>query len=268
MNKKKSGADKTARFIKKKLGSADTGVILGSGLGRLADKVKNRREISYDKIPGFAKSKVPGHSGCLITGRIGSRKVIFMSGRIHYYEGHPMEKIVFMIDVLAKLGVKKLIVTNAGGSLRRDFKVPSLTLITDHINLMGMNPLRGAAHFIDLTDAYDEKYRKLVIKQAKKMKILLNTGVYLALSGPSYETKAEIRMLRKLGADVVGMSTVPEVIAAKKHNIRVIGISCMTNYACGVINKPLSHKEVLVSGKAASRNFIRLIKGILTSREF
>ena len=268
MNKEISCADKTVRFIRKKLGSADTGVILGSGLGQITDKVKDKREISYDKIPGFAKSKVPGHSGRLIMSRIGSRKVIFMSGRIHYYEGHPMEKIVFMIDVLAKLGVTKLIVTNAGGSLRRDLKVPSLTLITDHINLMGVNPLRGGAHFIDLTDAYDEKYRKLVIKLARKLKIPLNTGIYLALSGPSYETKAEIRMFRKLGADVVGMSTIPEVLAAKKHNIRVIGISCLTNYACGVINIPLSHAEVLASGKAASRDFIRLINAILTSKEF
>jgi len=268
MNKKNASADKAAGFIRKKLGSADTAIILGSGLGQLADAVKNKREMTYNSIPGFVKSKVPGHSGRIITGSIGSRKIILMSGRIHYYEGYPMGKIVFMIDVLAKLGVKKLIVTNAGGSLRRNLKVPSLTLITDHINLMGANPLRGGAHFIDLTDAYDEKYRKLVLKLAKKLKITLSAGVYLALSGPSYETKAEIRMFRKLGADVVGMSTIPEVIAAKKHNMRIIGISCLTNYACGVINKPLSHKEVLDSGKAASHDFIRLINSILTSKEF
>ena len=260
--------DKAVAVIGKKIDKAEVALILGSGLGKLADEAKKRREISYEKIPGFAKSKVPGHSGTLISGDIGSRKVIIMSGRIHYYEGHPMEKIVFMIDVLSKLGVKKIIVTNAGGALKKSYKIPSLMLLKDHINMMGVNPLRGGAYFIDLSDAYDAKYRKLIMSVAKKLGIPLKQGVYLALSGPSYETKAEIKMFQKLGADVVGMSTVPEVIAAKKNNMRVVGISCLTNYACGIIDKPLSHKEVIESGARASNDFIKLIKGILASKEF
>ena len=263
-----NAADKAVSVIRKKIDGAETALILGSGLGKLADEVKKKKEISYEKIPGFAKSKVPGHSGKLISGFIGKRKVVIMSGRIHYYEGHPMEKLVLMIDVLAKLGVRKLIVTNAGGALKKSFKVPSLMLLKDHINMIGENPLRGGPHFIDMSDAYDAKYRKLIAGIAKKLKIALKQGVYLALSGPSYETKAEIRMIQKLGADVVGMSTVPEVIIARKNEIRVVGISCLTNYACGVTGKPLSHKEVLDSGKRISKTFIRLIKGILNSKGF
>ncbi|MBA3065161.1 purine-nucleoside phosphorylase [bacterium] len=263
-----NAAEKAFNVVKKKINGAEIALILGSGLGALADEAKNRKEISYDKIPGFAKSKVPGHSGKLISGTIASRKVIIMSGRIHYYEGHPMEKLVLMIEVLAKMGVKKLIVTNAGGAVKKSFKVPSLMLINDHINMIGDNPLIGGAHFIDLSDAYDAEYRKIVKAAAKKIKIKINEGVYLALSGPSYETKAEIRMVRTLGADAVGMSTVPEVLVAKKLGMRVIGISCLTNYACGVTGAPLSHKEVLESGKQISKNFILLIKGILSSKKF
>ena len=263
-----NAAEKAFNVVKKKINGAEIALILGSGLGALADEAKNRKEISYDKIPGFAKSKVPGHSGKLISGTIASRKVIIMSGRIHYYEGHPMEKLVLMIEVLAKMGVKKLIVTNAGGAVKKSFKVPSLMLINDHINMIGDNPLIGGAHFIDLSDAYDTEYRKIVKAAAKKIKIKINEGVYLALSGPSYETKAEIRMVRTLGADAVGMSTVPEVLVAKKLGMRVIGISCLTNYACGVTGAPLSHKEVLESGKQISKNFILLIKGILSSKKF
>ena len=263
-----NAAEKAYSVVKKKIGRADTALILGSGLGALADEAKGRKEISYDKIPGFAKSKVPGHSGKLISGTIASRKVIIMSGRIHYYEGHPMSKLVLMIEVLLKMGVKKLIVTNAGGSVQKSFKVPSLMLINDHINMLGDNPLIGGAHFIDLSDAYDAEYLKIVKAAAKKIKIKINEGVYLAFSGPSYETKAEIRMARTLGADAVGMSTVPEVITAKKLGMRVIGISCMTNYACGVTGQALSHKEVIKSGKQISRDFIRLIKEILSSKKF
>jgi len=263
-----NAAEKAHNAVKKKIDRADTALILGSGLGALADEAKGRKEISYDKIPGFAKSKVPGHLGKLISGTVASRKVIIMSGRIHYYEGHPMAKLVLMIEVLAKLGVKKLIVTNAGGAVNKTFKVPSLMLISDHINMLGDNPLIGGADFIDLSDAYDAKYRKIVQAEAKKLKIKINEGVYLAFSGPSYETKAEIRMARTLGADAVGMSTVPEVIAAKKLGLTVIGISCMTNYACGVTGQPLSHKEVMKSGRMISHDFIRLIKGIISSKKF
>lgn len=263
-----NATDKAYNVIKKKIDGAETALILGSGLGALADEAKNRKEISYEKIPGFAKSKVPGHSGKLISGTIASRKVIIMAGRIHYYEGHPMAKLVLMIEVLAKMGVKKLIVTNAGGAVNRSFKVPSLMLISDHINMLGDNPLIGGAHFIDLSDAYDAEYRKIVRAEAKKLKIKINEGVYLAFSGPSYETKAEIRMVRTLGGDAVGMSTVPEVITAKKLGMTVIGISCMTNHACGVTGQPLSHKEVVESGKMISCDFIRLIKSILSSKKF
>ncbi|MCD6413413.1 MAG: purine-nucleoside phosphorylase [Elusimicrobia bacterium] len=260
--------DKAVKILKRKIDSSDTALILGSGLGKLVDEMKNKKEISYSRIPGFAKSRVKGHSGKIVSGEILSRKIIVLAGRIHFYEGHPMAKIVYMIDVLSALGVKKLIVTNAGGAIRKEYKVPSLVLIKDHINFMGVNPLRGKPDFIDLTDAYDAEYRKSILKIAAKKGIKLNTGVYLALSGPSYETKAEIRMFRKFGADIVGMSTVPEVIAAKKNGMRVVGISCITNYACGVTPQPLSHKEVLVSGKKASAAFIKLIKAILSSKKF
>ncbi len=260
--------DSAVKLLKKKIDLSDTALILGSGLGKFVDEMKNRKEVSYSRIPGFARSRVPGHSGKIVSGEVAGRKIIVLAGRIHFYEGHPMGKIVYMIDVLAALGVKKLIVTNAGGSIRRDFKVPSLVLLKDHINFMGVNPLRGKPNFVDLTDAYDAEYRRLILKIAAKKGMKLNTGVYLALSGPSYETKAEIRMFRKFGADIVGMSTVPEVIAAKKNGMRVIGISCVTNYACGVTSRPLSHEEVLVSGKKASASFIRLIRAILSSKEF
>ncbi|MFH1619712.1 MAG: purine-nucleoside phosphorylase [bacterium] len=259
---------KAVSAVRKKIDTADTAVILGSGLGKLADDVTGRKEIPYDKIPGFAKSRVPGHSGKLISGRIKRRKILIMSGRIHYYEGYSMQKITFIIDVLAKLGVNKIIITNAGGAIRKSFKVPSLMLIEDHINMMGSNPLIGGAHFIDMTNAYDAGYRKLIMSIAHKLKIPLNRGVYLALTGPSYETKAEIRMLRKIGADAVGMSTVPEVIVANRNRMRVAGISCLTNYASGVTGRPLSHKEVIESGQVASGDFVRLIKGILASGQF
>ncbi|MCD6423062.1 MAG: purine-nucleoside phosphorylase [Elusimicrobia bacterium] len=250
-------------IIKEKIEPSEIALVLGSGLGVLTEEAQGKKEIFYSEIPGFAKSTVPGHEGKLVSGEIEGKKVLILSGRIHYYEGHPMEKIAFMIDTLAFLGVKKLIITNAGGSLWKKHKIPSLMLLKDHINFMGANPLRGGPHFIDMSDPYNEELRKKVKKVAKKLKIKLKEGVYIAVSGPSYETKAEIKMFRKLGADVVGMSTVPEVIAARKNNQDVIGISCLTNYACGVVNKPLSHEEVIESGRIIASEFIKLIKGIL-----
>lgn len=241
------------------------GLILGSGLGELGQKVSDAIAIDYKDIPNFPVSTVSGHAGRFLFGRLSGRNVAVMQGRFHHYEGYTLQQVVMPVRVMAMLGCDILIVTNAAGGINLAFKPGDLMLIEDHINLMGDNPLIGpnidelGLRFPDMSNAYDVGLRQTALKCAMEEKISLRQGIYAALTGPSYETPAEIRMLRTLGADAVGMSTVPEVIAAVHAGMKVVGISCITNMAAGVLNQPLSHKEVMDTADAVSDIFQRLM---------
>lgn len=262
----------TSNFIKEKIGnkySPKIALILGSGLGALADEIKNPIKIKYHEIPAFKQSSIDGHVGQLVIGKLQNKDVIIMQGRIHFYEGYAIQDIVFPIKVLKKLGIEKLVITNAAGAVNDKFEVGSLMLINDHINLMGTNPLIGpnnkelGTRFPDMSEVYDKKLLNLAKKCAEKLKMNINEGVYVANTGPSYETPAEVRMLKVLGADAVGMSTVPEAIVANYSGIKVLGISCLTNYAAGIIDRKLSHEEVIEAGAHVREAFSELVKEIL-----
>ena len=242
----------------------EIGIILGSGLGELADKFCEY-SIPYEKIPGFAKSTIEGHKGQLVFAQIGNRKVVMMQGRNHYYEGHSMQEITYPIKVMKKLGVKILIITNAAGAINKSFKPGDLMVITDHINNMGTNPLIGAnddefgTRFPDMTEVYNKNLIKMVDAAARILKIEIRHGVYIASSGPSYETPAEIKAARILGADAAGMSTVPEAIVANYCGMKVIGLTCISNYASGVSTKRLSHSEVIETTNKVKAKFKELV---------
>lgn len=242
----------------------EIGIVLGSGLGELADKYCEYA-IPYEKIPGFAKSTIEGHKGRLVFSHIGDKKVVMMQGRNHYYEGHSMEDITYPIKVMKKLGVKTIILTNAAGAINKSFRPGDLMVITDHINNMGANPLRGknddefGTRFPDMSEIYNKELIKLVDAAAKKLDINVKHGVYIASSGPSYETPAEIRVARTMGADAAGMSTVPEAIVASWCGIKVIGLSCISNYASGVSDKKLSHQEVVETANKVKEKFKQLV---------
>jgi purine-nucleoside phosphorylase len=226
------------------------GMVLGSGFHHVLQDLEVDAEISYEKLPGFPPVGVKGHAGKLYIGSLGGTAVIILSGRAHFYEGHPMTLVTFAVRTLAAYGISDLLLTNAAGGVNRNFRAGDFMMLTDHINFMGTNPLRGAEitgmpRFVDLTEAYDRGLRKLMERAAKACGLNLRSGVYLAVSGPSYETPAEIRAFGKLGADAVGMSTVPETIVARQCDMKVAGISCITNLAAGRSREPLSHKEVL-----------------------
>ncbi|HEY9686792.1 MAG TPA: purine-nucleoside phosphorylase [Coleofasciculaceae cyanobacterium] len=245
-------------------------VVLGSGLGLFADTLKNAVAIDYADIPHFAQSTVQGHAGRLVIGEIAPGFAIAcMQGRFHYYEGYPMETVVYPIRLLRHLGAEFLVVTNAAGGIHPDFKPGDLMLIKDHLNLMGNNPLKGpnldflGPRFLDMTEAYSMKLRELAVDVAEEQGVELRRGVYAGLSGPTYETPAEVRMLRTLGADAVGMSTVPEVISANHMGMEVLGISCISNVAAGLSSKKLSHQEVMETTEQAKPRFVHLLKGIL-----
>lgn len=241
-------------------------LVLGSGLNAFASDVQNAEAILYEEIPGFARSTVEGHAGRLVLGRIDEVPVAVMQGRFHYYEGYSLEEVTFPIRVLGILGVKTIVLTNAAGGLNNDFTQGTLMVITDHLNLMGANPLRGVnderfgPRFPDMTEVYDREYQEVVIKEAHAMKIDLRRGIYAALPGPSYETPAEIRMLRALGADAIGMSTVPEAIVARHMGLRVLGLSCITNMAAGVLDRPINHAEVIETGERVRETFAELLR--------
>jgi len=246
----------------------ETAMILGSGLGSLADQVENPVEVPYKDIPGFSVSTVHGHVGSLVLGTLEGRYVAILKGRVHYYEGHKMENIIFPVRVLHALGAKTLVVTNAAGGINEKLNVGDLMLITDHINFMGANPLVGpndekiGPRFPPMSRAYTPELQEVARRVAKEVGFNLAEGVYVAMSGPSYETPAEIRMLKGFGADVVGMSTVPEVIAAAHCGLKVIGISCVTN----VLHKGPSkdtHEDVLKAAAEAKPRFINLVRGIV-----
>lgn len=242
----------------------EIGIILGSGLGALADEIQGVK-IPYSEIPGFKASNVIGHAGNLIIGELSDKNIVAMQGRIHYYEGHTLQEVVYPVRVMQKLGIKSLIVTNAAGGVNTSFKPGDLMLIEDHINLTGNNPLIGpnidefGLRFPDMTQAYSRNLISIAEKSSGKLK----KGVYACMSGPSYETPAEIRMLRTIGADAVGMSTVPEVIAARHAGVEVLGISCITNMAAGVLDQPLHHLEVMETAKQAEKDFVELVKNVV-----
>ncbi len=245
------------------------GLILGSGLGYLADEVDGATVIGYGELPGFPVSTVEGHASRLVLGYLREKPVAIMKGRFHYYEGYSMERIALGVRLLARLGVKLLIVTNAAGGIRKDLEPGDLMLITDHINLMGSNPLIGTnpdhlgPRFPDMSNAYSRDLRKQAHRISSGLGIALNEGVYVAMTGPSYETPAEIRMLGRMGADVVGMSTIPEVIAAVHAGISVLGISCVSNLAAGITDQPLSHDEVKETAGKAREGFSKLVLGLV-----
>jgi purine-nucleoside phosphorylase len=257
-------------FIKKNcLLVPQVGVVLGSGLGEFADQVSEKAVSEYADIPHFKKVSVAGNAGRLVLGKIGSVPVAVLQGRYHFYEGHDIDDVVFPVRVLSKLGCKSLLLTNAAGGINRELQPGALMVIRDHINLMGINPLRGAnderlgPRFPDMSSVYDLKFQDVIAGAQKEIGLAVKKGVYLALSGPSYETPAEIRMLATLGADAVGMSTVPEAICARHMGMRVAGISCVTNLAAGISAQPLSHKEVTETAARVKNDFIRLLNLVI-----
>ena len=244
------------------------GIILGSGLGEIANEIKGI-EISYSEIPGFKSSGVHGHAGKLVIGELGSKIVVAMQGRLHYYEGNTIQEVVYPVKVMKLLGIEKLIVTNAAGGVNTNYTPGDLMIIDDHLNLLGNNPLIGknndelGPRFLDMSYAYDKSFIDLAEKIAKELNIKIQKGVYAALTGPTYETPSEVRMLRTLGADAVGMSTVPEVIVANHMGVKVLGISCITNMAAGILDQPLNHEEVIETANIVKKDFKSLVKALI-----
>ncbi|MDD7362918.1 MAG: purine-nucleoside phosphorylase [Peptoniphilus sp.] len=261
--------NQTINYIRTKTDlKPEIGIILGSGLGDFADTVEDAVRIPYGEIPGFNQSTVQGHSGELIFGIVKGKKIVAMKGRIHFYEGFDIKEVVFPVKVLCDLGIDKLIVTNAAGGVNKSFNPGELMFISDHINFNGKNPLIGpnedvGDRFPDMSYAYDPALLEEVQKIAERLDIAHRTGVYMYMTGPSYETPAEIRMAGILGADAVGMSTVPEVIVANHRHVKVVGISCITNMAAGILDQPLEHEEVLTISQKVSEDFKKLVASII-----
>ncbi|MBI3039440.1 purine-nucleoside phosphorylase [bacterium] len=245
-------------------------VVLGSGLGRFADELSEIEAISYQEIPHFPVSTVKGHQGKLVFGNSGGKTLVVMQGRFHFYEGYKMEEVTFPIRVMHSLGAKDMIITNASGGLNRNFNLGDLMVISDHMNFMGKNPLRGpnddsvGPRFPPMQDAYDPKLVSLALEVGRKIGAPIQKGVYIAVSGPSYETAAELRAFRTWGADAVGMSTVPEVIVAKHAGIkRVLGVSCITDMATGEGHEEVNHELVISAANAAQPYFLNLLRGVI-----
>lgn len=244
-------------------------LVLGSGFGHVIDRLQVEAEIPYEKLSGFPRPSVGGHQGKVIIGSFGDVPVCVLSGRAHYYEGHGMETVTFPVRVLAEFGIRDLLLTNAAGGINRRFRPGDFMCLTDHINLMGANPLRGPLakgreRFVDLTHAYDARLTGILRRAAKKVRLKLHSGVYIAVSGPSYETPAEIRAFACLGADAVGMSTVPEAIVARQCGLAVAGLSCITNLAAGRGNALLSHADVLATGERVRQGAAALVEQFVT----
>src|SRR5215831_19106450 len=263
-------AEEAAKFISTKTALRPAiAIVLGSGLGNFADEVADPVKIGFADIPHFSRSTAIGHAGQLVVGKIAGCPVVVMQGRVHLYEGYPASRVAFPIRVFARLGARAAILTNAAGGINLDYGQGSLVVIKDHINLQGQNPLVGAEdqrlglRFIDMTEAYAKSYRQMTLEAGKRLGIHLAEGVYAALLGPSYETPAEIRFLRTIGADLVGMSTVPEVIVARQMGIKVLAISCVTNMAAGTTDAPINHEEVLEIGRKISGQFKALLRDVI-----
>ncbi len=269
-----SRAERAAKFVlaKTKL-RPRIALVLGSGLGAFADELTKAARIPYAGIPGFPRSTAVGHLGCLVVGKSGDVAVAAMQGRVHFYEGYSAQEVAFPMRVLGRMGIRAAILTNAAGGISLDYNQGALVVIRDHINLQGTNPLIGpnddrfGTRFPDMTEAYAKEYREIALAEAKRLGIEVHEGVYAALPGPSYETPAEIRYLRTIGADLVGMSTVPEVIVARHMGIRVLGISCVTNMAAGILDKPLNHGEVLETAERVKGQFVTLLCAVIPQIE-
>jgi len=257
-------------FIKNSgMPAADVGVVLGSGLGEFAESLEEKTVIPYEDIPHFKKVRVKGHAGQLVAGRLKGKPVVVMQGRYHYYEGYDIAEVVFPVRTICGLGISKLLLTNAAGGINPDFQPGDLMIIRDHINMMGVNPLRGenderiGTRFPDMSNVYEKNLSRIIARGMQDTGLAVKKGVYAALSGPSYETPAEIKMLAALGADAVGMSTVPEAIAARHMGVKVAGISCISNLAAGISKTKLDHKDVTKTTDRIKNHFITLLSSIL-----
>lgn len=260
----------TREYLQEKMPyTPELGIILGSGLGSLADFVQEKTVIPYKEIPHFPISTVQGHSGQLVIGKISSKSVMVLQGRFHYYEGYEMHEVTFPVRLMQALGMKGLVVTNASGGINENYQPGDILIISDHINLMCGNPLRGAnisvlgSRFPDMSEAYYSLWREKALEVMRNLGMKAQQGVYAAVSGPSYETPAEIRYLRTIGADMVGMSTVPEVIVANHGGMKVLGISCVTNMAAGILNQKLSHAEVITTTERVEKEFVEYIQKLI-----
>nr|WP_280768800.1 purine-nucleoside phosphorylase [Salipaludibacillus daqingensis] len=262
--------DEAKKYIEKKLNAKPTiGLILGSGLGVLADEITDPVEIPYNEIPGFPTSTVAGHKGQLVVGELQGKTVVAMQGRFHYYEGYSMDLVTLPVRVMKAIGVEELIVTNAAGGINEDYKPGNLMIITDHLNMFGSNPLIGpnddslGVRFPDMSTAYSKELVELAKNVANEINLNVQQGVYVGNTGPTYETPAEIRMLRAMGGDAVGMSTVPEVIVARHSDMNVLGISCISNMAAGILDQPLTHDEVMETTEQVRADFLQFVKQIV-----
>jgi purine-nucleoside phosphorylase len=261
--------EEAAQSIRARCPAPQAAVVLGSGLGDFADTLLDAIATPYGEIPHWPASKVVGHAGRLVIGTVAGKRIAALSGRAHFYEGHDLGTVVFATRVMARLGVKQILLTNAAGGINTTFAQGVLMIIDDHINLLGTNPLVGAnderfgPRFPDMTEVYSRRLRGIADEAARARGVAVAHGVYVAVHGPSYETPAEIRYLRAIGADAVGMSTVPEAIAARHMGVEVLGISCITNMAAGVLPQPLVHDEVMETARRVRGSFIALLEGIL-----
>lgn len=259
--------EETADYIKARIPNVpETAIILGSGLGILADEIENKIVMKYNEVPHFPASTVAGHAGELIFGMINYTNVLAMNGRFHYYEGYDISQVTFPIRVFAKLGIKNLIITNAAGGINLNYNPGDVMVIKDHINFSGVSPLRGknldefGTRFPDMSNVYDKEMLLIIEQLCGELGIYINEGVYAYLQGPNYETPSEIKALRTLGADAVGMSTVPEAIVARHSGLKVVAISCITNMAAGILPQPLSHDEVKETAALAGDKLSKLVK--------
>ncbi|HEV7682801.1 MAG TPA: purine-nucleoside phosphorylase [Pyrinomonadaceae bacterium] len=265
-----SRAENAARAIRARTAvDVKTAIVLGSGLGGFADEFEDSVSLPYREIPGFVSSTAEGHVGSLVIGKVGGMPVMAMQGRVHSYEGYTLEEVTFPIRTFKLLGINTLILTNAAGGIDVQLSQGSLMVISDHLNLMGMNPLRGpnderfGPRFPDLSEVYSRELQELASEEARALDITVRRGIYAALAGPSYETPAEIHMLRAFGADAVGMSTVPEAIVARHMGIKVLGISCITNMAAGISENPINHAEVMETGQKVREKFTELLRRVI-----
>jgi purine-nucleoside phosphorylase len=263
-------AESAAKFLESQSGLFPRiGIVLGSGLGAFADQLTDETRIPYENIPFFPRSTAIGHAGQMVIGKVGDVPVAVMQGRVHLYEGYSAQEVAFPVRVLGLMGIHALVLTNAAGGINLDFKQGTLVVIRDHLNLQGQNPLVGenderfGPRFPDLTQAYFKPYREVALAAAAKLGTPIQEGIYAALLGPSYETPAEIRYLRALGADLVGMSTIAEVIAARHMGLKVLAISCVTNMAAGIVDQPIQHEEVLKTGERIQGEFLALLRAVL-----
>jgi purine-nucleoside phosphorylase len=265
-----SRAEAAARVIRARM-AVDTSIalVLGSGLGSFADEFENAVRIPYQEIPGFVTSTAEGHAGTLVIGNVDGEPVLAMQGRVHYYEGYSLEEVTFPIRAFKLLGIRNLILTNAAGGIDVRLNQGELMIISDHLNLMGVNPLRGenderfGPRFPDMTEVYSRSLQELVVDEAKGLGVTIRRGIYAALAGPSYETPAEIHMLRSYEADAVGMSTVPEAIVARHMGINILGLSCITNMAAGISEQPINHQEVMETGEQVRATFTQLLRRVI-----